>query len=57
VWQISRPPANGANLESFLIGPFVKNGFLPSAQNGPIPKKFGQNYLKFNFSRGDIYKK
>jgi hypothetical protein len=27
------------------------------AQNGPIPKKFGQYLLEFNLSRGHFYKK
>jgi hypothetical protein len=44
VWQISWHPTNGANLERFLNGPFVKQmGFCQTNQNGPIPKKVGQN--------------
>ena len=30
--NLKASPANGANLESFLNGPFLKNGLLP---NGP----------------------
>ena len=40
MWQISRPPANGASLDRFLNGPFVKMGCCQTAQNGPILKYF-----------------
>jgi hypothetical protein len=41
------PPANGANLERFLNGPFVKKmGCCQTAQNGPIPKFFWSELVK-----------
>jgi hypothetical protein len=39
VWQISWHPANGANLERFLKGPFVKNGLLPNGRPQTISRR------------------
>ena len=47
---------NGASLDRFLNGPFVKTGCCQTTQNGPILKFFGQNYLKFNLT-GVIFTK
>ena len=43
------PLVNGASLDRFLNGPFVKTGCCQTTQSGPILQFFGQNYYKFTF--------
>jgi hypothetical protein len=46
VWQISWHPANGANLERFSNGPFVKNGLLPNGPKWADSKKIWSELVK-----------
>ena len=51
------PPANGASLDRYLNGQFVKMGCCQTAQTGPILNKFWSELIKFNLSRDHFHKK